>query len=155
VKAPDLRRGAVTSKAVCDRGLRAIDFARGQLPQGAQGPQGPAGPVGPAGSAVASGIVRTAPLRVTTARGATTTVEKLSNGSFCLRVEGVSSTEHALVATPTNPPRSTSAGRRSRTSTSRIRVANRGPDAFYVDTFALDDTAGLTFQDSSFAFVVG
>jgi hypothetical protein len=53
-----LKRNAVTSKKVKDRSLRAVDFARGQLPrgergpagaQGAAGPQGATGPTGPAG----------------------------------------------------------------------------------------------------------
>ena len=50
-----LRSNAVTSSKVKDRSLRAVDFARGQLPAGArgatgpQGAQGPAGPQGPGG----------------------------------------------------------------------------------------------------------
>jgi hypothetical protein len=157
VKAPDLGRGAVTSRAVRNGGLRAIDFASGQLPQGPAGPAGAPGiqgPAGPAGSAVASGIVTTAPLGVKTARGATTTVEKLAGGSFCLRVQGVSSTEHVLVATPHQPSALNFGGDTISYIDVKEPVANCGPDAFYVDTFALDDTLGLTFQDISFAFVV-
>lgn len=154
VKAPDVSRGAVTSRAVRNRGLRAIDFASGQLPQGPAGAPGIQGPAGPAGSAVASGIVTVAPLGVKTARGATTTVEKLSGGSFCLRVQGVSSTEHVLVATPHQPSALNVGGQTISYIDVKEPVANCGPDAFYVDTFALDDTAGLSFQDISFAFVV-
>jgi hypothetical protein len=154
VRAPDLGRGAVTSRAARNRGLRAIDFAQGQLPQGPQGPAGPPGAQGPAGSALASGIVRVAPLGVTTGRGATTTVEKLANGSFCLRVQGVSSTEHVLVATPHAPSAMDFAGDTITYIDVKDPVANCGADAFYVDTFAFDDPDGLTFQDASFAFVV-
>jgi hypothetical protein len=154
VRAPDIGRGAVISRAVRNRGLRAIDFARGQLPQGPQGLAGPPGAQGPAGSAVASGIVRVAPLGVTTGHGASTTVEKLGNGSFCLRVHGVSSTEHVLVATPHAPSALNVAGETITYIDIKDPVANCGPDAFYVDTFAFDAPDGLTFQDASFAFVV-
>jgi hypothetical protein len=46
-----LRNNAVTSIKVANRSLRAIDFARGQIPRGPAGPQGPAGAQGPAGPA--------------------------------------------------------------------------------------------------------
>ncbi len=56
VTAKALAQGSVTSRAVKDRSLRAVDFARGQLPSG---PSGPSGPTGPAGSP-GSGITRVA-----------------------------------------------------------------------------------------------
>ena len=46
-----LRNNAVTGVKVRNRSLRAVDFARGQLPAGPTGPAGPVGPVGPAGPA--------------------------------------------------------------------------------------------------------
>jgi hypothetical protein len=154
VKAPDLSRGAVTSRAVRNRGLRAIDFARGQLPQGPAGQPGQPGVPGPPGSALASGIVQIAPLGVTAGRGATTTVEKLSNGVFCLRVDGVSSTDHVMVASPHQPSTFNFIGNTITYIEVKNAIANCGSDAFYVDTLAFDDTAGLSFQDASFAFVV-
>ena len=42
-----LRDNAVTSTKVADRSLRAIDFARGQVPAGPPGPPGETGPSGP------------------------------------------------------------------------------------------------------------
>jgi hypothetical protein len=62
-----LKRSAVVSSKVKDRSLRAVDFARGQLPAGrpgpagltgatgAPGPAGPAGATGPAGPTGATG----------------------------------------------------------------------------------------------------
>jgi hypothetical protein len=50
-----LKNNAVTSTKVANRSLRAIDFARGQIPRGPAGPQGPAGPTGPAGPAGPAG----------------------------------------------------------------------------------------------------
>jgi hypothetical protein len=44
----DIRNGSIGTADVA--GLRAADFAAGQLPQGAAGPAGPAGAAGPAGS---------------------------------------------------------------------------------------------------------
>ncbi|HVY78710.1 MAG TPA: hypothetical protein VG898_09420 [Solirubrobacterales bacterium] len=41
-----IRKNAVRSPKVKDRSLRAVDFAKGQLPAGPQGPQGPPGVVG-------------------------------------------------------------------------------------------------------------
>jgi hypothetical protein len=49
VTAPKLRPGAVTTTTVRDRSLRAVDFARGQLPVGPPGAQGPQGSQGPKG----------------------------------------------------------------------------------------------------------
>lgn len=43
VGTPQLRTGAVISAKVRDRSLRAVDFARGQLPAGPTGLQGPPG----------------------------------------------------------------------------------------------------------------
>ena len=42
-----LRDNAVTSTKVADRSLRAIDFAKGEVPAGPAGPQGETGPPGP------------------------------------------------------------------------------------------------------------
>ena len=67
VTAKALAKGSVTSRAVKDRSLRAVDFARGQLPSG---PIGPSGPTGPAGSP-GSGITRVARYTYTTTRGST------------------------------------------------------------------------------------
>jgi len=50
-----LRRDAVTSSKVKNRSLKAVDFARGQLPRGARGARGATGPAGPAGPAGARG----------------------------------------------------------------------------------------------------
>ena len=50
-----LRNNAVTGIKVRNRSLRAVDFARGQLPAGPQGPAGPVGPAGPAGTPGANG----------------------------------------------------------------------------------------------------
>jgi hypothetical protein len=50
-----LKKDAVTSAKVKNRSLRAVDFARAQLPRGAQGAQGERGlpgPVGPPGATV-------------------------------------------------------------------------------------------------------
>jgi hypothetical protein len=41
-----LKNGAVTSKEVADRSLRAVDFARGELPAGRRGPEGEPGAPG-------------------------------------------------------------------------------------------------------------
>ena len=48
VGTPQLKGGSVTSGKVKDRTLKAVDFARNQLPQGPEGAIGPAGPTGPA-----------------------------------------------------------------------------------------------------------
>jgi hypothetical protein len=54
-----LPRNSVTSREVKNRSLRAVDFARGQLPRGPRGLTGPAGPAGPSGaSAVKWALVR-------------------------------------------------------------------------------------------------
>jgi hypothetical protein len=48
-----LAKGSVTSRAVKDHSLQAVDFAKGQVPSGAKGATGApgvAGPVGPAGT---------------------------------------------------------------------------------------------------------
>lgn len=45
-----LKRDAVTSEKVANGGLKAADFAAGQLPTGRRGPAGPIGPAGPAGA---------------------------------------------------------------------------------------------------------
>ncbi|MDQ3823114.1 MAG: hypothetical protein M3321_07730 [Actinomycetota bacterium] len=50
-----LRTNAVVSSKVRNRSLLAVDFRRGQLPQGPPGPQGPVGPQGPAGAPGISG----------------------------------------------------------------------------------------------------
>ena len=50
-----LRNNAVNSEKVRNRSLLAIDFARGQIPQGPAGPAGPTGPAGPAGGAGPAG----------------------------------------------------------------------------------------------------
>ena len=50
-----LRANAVVSSKVRNRSLLAVDFRRGQLPQGPAGPQGPVGPQGPAGAPGISG----------------------------------------------------------------------------------------------------
>jgi hypothetical protein len=44
-----VKKNAINSTHVRNGSLRAVDFARGQLPAGPQGPQGAAGPAGPAG----------------------------------------------------------------------------------------------------------
>jgi hypothetical protein len=46
-----LPRNSVTTREVKNRSLRAVDFARGQLPRGPRGRTGPAGPAGPSGAA--------------------------------------------------------------------------------------------------------
>lgn len=51
-----LRNGSVTSAKVKNNSLRAVDFAKNQLPAGRQGPAGlpgPAGPPGPSGGSSA------------------------------------------------------------------------------------------------------
>jgi hypothetical protein len=50
VTTPKVRNNAIVSEKVRNRSLLAIDFARGQIPQGPQGDPGPAGPAGPAGA---------------------------------------------------------------------------------------------------------
>ena len=47
VKGKHVARNAITSPKVKNRALRAIDFARGQLPAGPQGPTGPPGAANP------------------------------------------------------------------------------------------------------------
>lgn len=62
VHTTDLANNAVTSVKVKNRSLRAIDFARGQLPagpKGADGARGATGPQGPVGSFGAITVVRT------------------------------------------------------------------------------------------------
>jgi hypothetical protein len=49
-----LKNNAVNTRKVANRSLRAIDFARGQIPRGPAGPAGAAGPAGPAGPAGAA-----------------------------------------------------------------------------------------------------
>ena len=49
VGAAQVKKNAITTKHVRNGSLRAVDFARGQLPAGPQGAQGPAGAPGPAG----------------------------------------------------------------------------------------------------------
>ncbi len=49
VGAPEIKSNAVRSAEVGDGSLFAVDFAAGQLPQGAQGPQGPQGEKGEKG----------------------------------------------------------------------------------------------------------
>ena len=49
VGAAQVKKNAINSTHVRNGSLRAVDFARGQLPAGPQGPQGAAGPAGPAG----------------------------------------------------------------------------------------------------------
>lgn len=44
-----VKKNAITTNHVRNGSLRAVDFARGQLPAGPQGAQGPAGAPGPAG----------------------------------------------------------------------------------------------------------
>jgi hypothetical protein len=67
VGAAQLKRNAVNSLKVANRSLRAVDFARGQLPAGLAGPAGPAGSQGapgPKGDSGANGathvVVRSA-----------------------------------------------------------------------------------------------
>jgi hypothetical protein len=48
IKAKHIKNGQVGTADVADGGLRAIDFAGGELPRGEQGPAGPAGPQGEA-----------------------------------------------------------------------------------------------------------
>ena len=48
VGTPQLKGGSVTSGKVKDGTLKAVDFARNQLPEGPEGAIGPAGPAGPA-----------------------------------------------------------------------------------------------------------
>ena len=50
-----LKWGAVDSSKVANRSLKAIDFAQGQLPQGAQGPKGERGAKGAKGETGARG----------------------------------------------------------------------------------------------------
>jgi hypothetical protein len=52
VTAKALAKSSVTSRAVKNRSLRAIDFARGELPSGPIGPSGPSGPAGSPGEGV-------------------------------------------------------------------------------------------------------
>jgi hypothetical protein len=52
VTARALAKGSVTTRAVKDRSLRAVDFARGQLPSGPPGPSGPSGPAGSPGAGI-------------------------------------------------------------------------------------------------------
>jgi len=56
VTTPKIRNNAVTSEKVRNRSLLAVDFGRGQIPQGPQGEQGPAGPQGTAGAAGPQGL---------------------------------------------------------------------------------------------------
>ena len=66
VGTPQLKKNAVISIKVKDRSLKAVDFARGQLPRGATGATGlggaagPAGATGPGGAAGAQGPAGTA-----------------------------------------------------------------------------------------------
>jgi len=55
VTSAKLKNNAVNSEKVRNRSLLAIDFARGQIPQGPAGPTGPAGPAGPTGAAGPAG----------------------------------------------------------------------------------------------------
>jgi hypothetical protein len=99
VGTPQLKNNAVTSLKVKNRSLRAIDFARGQLPRGpvgpagppgAPGPSGPAGPAGPAGAAgIASpGYVAEVLSATSNSTSATTSTSynNLPNGSLSVTV---------------------------------------------------------------------
>ncbi|HEU0303854.1 MAG TPA: collagen-like protein [Gaiellaceae bacterium] len=55
VGTPQLKSNAVTSPKVANRSLRAIDFARGQLPRGPRGLRGPQGLPGQPGAAGPTG----------------------------------------------------------------------------------------------------
>jgi Collagen triple helix repeat (20 copies) len=50
-----LKDNSVTGKAVADGSLKAVDFARGELPAGRRGPKGDPGSVGPRGDTGAKG----------------------------------------------------------------------------------------------------
>jgi hypothetical protein len=53
-----LAKGSVTSRAVKDHSLKAVDFAKRQLPAGARGATGAQGAAGPTGPAGASRVAR-------------------------------------------------------------------------------------------------
>jgi hypothetical protein len=55
-----LAKGSVTSRAVKDHSLKAVDFAKGQLPAGARGATGAQGAAGPTGAPGAPGASRVA-----------------------------------------------------------------------------------------------
>jgi len=55
IRGKSIAANAITSKHVKNRSLRAVDFARGQIPRGPAGPAGPAGAAGPQGPAGGQG----------------------------------------------------------------------------------------------------
>ena len=63
VGTPQLKKNAVNSKKVKNRSLRAVDFARGELPTGNQGPQGPRGEQGASGQKGEPGRSALSPLQ--------------------------------------------------------------------------------------------
>jgi hypothetical protein len=63
-----LKNNAVTSVKVRNRSLLAIDFRRGQIPQGPPGPAGPAGPTGPPGLAGLQSVFTTSAINSSTTR---------------------------------------------------------------------------------------
>jgi hypothetical protein len=62
-----LKNNAVTSVKVRNFSLLAVDFRRGQLPQGAPGAQGPTGPAGPGGPPGPPGLSGLQPVFTTSA----------------------------------------------------------------------------------------
>jgi hypothetical protein len=94
VGTPQLRNNAVTSVKVKNRSLRAVDFARGQLPAGAQGPEGPQGATGDPGPRGAKGEPGSARAWAHVAADGTvladanvTRTQKLLVGVYCVFLE--------------------------------------------------------------------
>ena len=73
VGTPQLKKNAVISIKVKDRSLKAVDFAKGQLPRGARGATGATGPGGAAGQGGAAGAAGAA--------GATHVVKRYAYGT--------------------------------------------------------------------------
>ena len=106
VGTPQLKNNAVTSIKVKNRSLRAVDFARGQLPVGPAGPEGPQGATGERGAKGAKGDPGSsrAWARVngdgTITSDANVTNVSGSTGLYCVFVENVDASKAGAVVTP-------------------------------------------------------
>src|SRR5580765_2515207 len=76
----DIATNAITTTKVKDRSLKAVDFARNQLPAGPTGPKGDQGPKGDTG---ATGAFGAATVRSTTAAVDLADGAKASYDAFC------------------------------------------------------------------------
>ncbi len=72
-----LKNNAVISSKVKNHSLKAVDFARGQIPKGPRGATGTAGTAGATGTAGTAGTTGTAG-----AAGATNVVKRTAEGTF-------------------------------------------------------------------------